>query len=1427
MRFNKILFIIAFFLVAVCSPCIADDYSSGYTGLEIDSGLEKTTHISVTQAVDLDTLESDTATNTSYLNQNVKDTVSPTFTGLQITPATAPAHSEGLLFYDSDQKTFVTYNDISTVSQNIGEETWVRAVNKTGGALSNGDIVYIDTAQGNRPTIAEAQADAHDTACGTIGIVTQTTIADNAEGMVTAFGIVRGYDTSGFSAGDELFLSAGTAGLIVNVAPSSPNFRVRVGWALNSTGSGDIFVNPKVFPHADKIYIDDAGSLITATDVEGALQEHRTAINASVARANHTGTQATSTIVLPTINGVLTAEEQCNLLCASSHYEGGAFTDNSDGTITVAAGKGFIRASNVAGAQLLSFEWAENASVSLTDESTNYIYTSYHATVPTINSATSKPTDSRTNVLLGKVYRHGTHAHLFKAGMISDEFLSKIISRFTQVEGEITHASGGVISETGTRNVASTAAVVWGGLTRGTTAEKDTSGADTFHYFYYTGSAWTYSDLSQIDNLQYNNPASGLATLGNNQYGVHWVYLDPDGHMMVVYGQDSYLLGAAQDAQPLASLPSQVTEFCWLAAKVIVQKSDTSFTEIQSAYDTAYVASTASVHNELGGLNLDDYQHLTADELSVAQSQTDLSAIDALVASVDAVAVYYGRVADDDDTLWIEKTAWTSWYQETLNTTTRGATRAFPAEYLIVAENDKVTIYDATDSSLPMWRVHDYTGYTVTDITMINGVMAVATGTDLIVEDYGDEGQTIYDTGSSPAIVNSVVNAVAVMLLRGAGINPATGMRYVTIDAFTDGGTSRIQLVDGAYVAYDLVDTASDTHTAGVINASADSIAVNTTDPAIDIYEDVSADTNTVNRTYGAATTPALLSAPSSVSKIVAYDNTIAHGNADGLTVVEENSSTPASGAVAYITTDYNSGMMRGDIQLAVLADIEAGTVGEVYLAESSDFTSGWSQTEDGWTLTVSNASCDGVDPSEFLFPSPDVTAIGDWVTIIFTISAYTSGSLYISLSSGDASSSAYTAAGTYLFSGKVTVVDRIYFKSVNFVGTIEAVSVIETIPDRCVQANHLTVTGTLTKTAVATGAELMGWSGWSTTDYATLPYTSDLDFGTGDFKFPVWIKEAANSAMEVIFERDSATTAQRLTAQVNADGTVSFICDDNTTVRTATSTGVIDDGTWKKVEFEYSSGTLNIYINGILDGTATGAALLTLSNAAAVFNVGLDAQGANPLTNGSLALLRTTGTIGTTANRTSDYLKELLMFTPGAKCTLSGASDSVLALDYDSTTENLTVLTDVVDVFNGLANISQDTLSGTGQCVSVGNATTLIGTSTTVTFSKPAINLREELAKAPERIKQFGYLPEQFRFTGDTSETDFDLPAGWKVWAVYDTAGALMLEGATDDYIIEDDGDHKTVVFSSAPAALDFVIFGIPEQVSRLEWPDEYLMAA
>jgi trimeric autotransporter adhesin len=71
-----------------------------------------------------------------------------------------------------------------------------------------------------------------------------------------------------------------------------------------------------------------------------------------------------------------------------------------------------------------------------------------------------------------------------------------------------------------------------------------------------------------------------------------------------------------------------------------------------------------------------------------------LSAI-ATSKEVTAVDVFvYDTSLDSDGGAWRKRTQGTSWYNETLDTATRGSRREFPAVAVIVAESDKVTIYD-------------------------------------------------------------------------------------------------------------------------------------------------------------------------------------------------------------------------------------------------------------------------------------------------------------------------------------------------------------------------------------------------------------------------------------------------------------------------------------------------------------------------------------------------------------------------------------------------------------------------------------------------------------------------------------------------------------------------------------------------------------
>jgi hypothetical protein len=195
----------------------------------------------------------------------------------------------GQLYFDATNVTPAIPLNANVILQ-IGQEEHVRARNNTGVQINDGQVVYINSAQGNNPTIALANADSVNTS-EVIGVATEN-ISDNGTGFVTTYGTVNGINTTAFSVGDALYLSA-TNGTITNVIPTPPHNVVKIGVALNSTNNGKIFVKPsqaigqdttfaapynsnKVAPtqraigtYARKIVKDTASALRTAINTKG------------------------------------------------------------------------------------------------------------------------------------------------------------------------------------------------------------------------------------------------------------------------------------------------------------------------------------------------------------------------------------------------------------------------------------------------------------------------------------------------------------------------------------------------------------------------------------------------------------------------------------------------------------------------------------------------------------------------------------------------------------------------------------------------------------------------------------------------------------------------------------------------------------------------------------------------------------------------------------------------------------------------------------------------------------------------------------------------------------------------------------------------------------------------------------------------------
>ena len=108
------------------------------------------------------------------------------------------------------------------------ETTQATVRNNTGVTLTPGQIVYINGAIGNRPTVALAQANSEATSAGTYAMV-EAAILDNTDGVVITSGTVMNLDTSGLTDGDKLYLSPTVAGGWTTTKPAAPYHMVYIG----------------------------------------------------------------------------------------------------------------------------------------------------------------------------------------------------------------------------------------------------------------------------------------------------------------------------------------------------------------------------------------------------------------------------------------------------------------------------------------------------------------------------------------------------------------------------------------------------------------------------------------------------------------------------------------------------------------------------------------------------------------------------------------------------------------------------------------------------------------------------------------------------------------------------------------------------------------------------------------------------------------------------------------------------------------------------------------------------------------------------------------------------------------------------------------------------------------------------------------------
>ena len=780
------------------------------------------------------------------------------------------------------------------------------------------------------------------------------------------------------------------------------------------------------------------------------------------------------------------------------------------------------------------------------------------------------------------------------------------------------------------------------------------------------------------------------------------------------------------------------------------------------------------------------------------------------------------------------------YYTPTSSTTVtqvyRGVTREFPAVAGIVAESARVVIYDLSAVGCPMWMVfvannsNFARSTTIASLAALNGKLCIAGNGGFSGIDFIRDGSTLLTTGGtytmvgsmtsrnaslgfgspvSPSLVNSTVNDVAITVLDTAPIDPATGLPVPTIAVATAGGVSVIK-DDGTVVTWSgaLTDMSGCTFTDTGLFLTRKTAATSQAWSLDKTY-------NALVKQYDSTTVPAMpiaVSGQNQTNPRKLSGSSLASAYSTGLTLLRENPATPTKGMVSYITSAYNTGWLPGDIRGAYLADTTAETVtasGE--LVTNGTFTtdtSGWADVGTGSSTVVSNeAQVTHVSGTEQRLQQTIATVVGKTYQITSSLRKGTSSGVQLFVNSGtdllaNVDVSGSTTVGTITFVAGLaatTVWVRVYSAGTGFADNI-SVKLAE--PDRCIKNKGLVINGSLTKTAVASGAGLVAWSGFSAANYCEQPYNSDLDFGTGDFCVMGWVNATVTARL---YARGIVAGALAMAIDVvPSTGTVNIYKSSGFWL--ASSASAFTSGQTFLLCVSRTSGTVTISVNGVVVATATSDTTnLTLTNAVTRFGVALD--GTTPLTSGRMALWRISATAPSADQIAHIYRTELPLFQASAQCTIAGSSTAVTALAYDDTTELLHVGTSWGRTgFKDLLRVdSEATTTGALTSLSASQGVIITG-GTSGKVYVPAMLLRDELRRKDEARKALGKVPVFFDYTATASQTAFVAPKGYTIKAVYHN-GTLKRETTTGVYWTRSsDGFAETCTLSAGATVSDWI---------------------
>ena len=421
------------------------------------------------------------------------------------------------------------------------------------------------------------------------------------------------------------------------------------------------------------------------------------------------------------------------------------------------------------------------------------------------------------------------------------------------------------------------------------------------------------------------------------------------------------------------------------------------------------------------------------------------------------------------------------------------------------------------------------------------------------------------------------------------------------------------------------------------------------------------------------------------------------------------------TGMTSLIASDYNTGWMNGDIKLATLSDTDTTNATSANMAGNGNFadTSVWFPAN-GASLSVSGnvGTITGNGSTTQAYVGQTVTGLTVGKQYMITCDAKrgtTVASAAITVNGVLSDMTNSTSFVPLHITFTATATSQLVLCFMNGTGSQSGTALFQNFTFRLAEAdrsingasphggNALQVFGTITKTPVATGADLVAYSGFSSSNY--LQHTASTNYGSAAvISFMCWMKTTNISGYQYVGSLIDGTNGNLLGLSINKSSASNpgrpYLYDSVNGSLPSSSGPRVDDGAWHCIVGVLDGTSKKLYIDGVLNTSSTGTAL-AMTNVTNT-NVGVyiaTVGGAITYPHlGSVALLRISATAPTAAQILEIYNAEKPLFQENGKCVLHGTSDAVQCLAYDDSTSELVVGTSSsLSVFKGLRRVDEE----------------------------------------------------------------------------------------------------------------------------------------